>query len=177
MCSIISGTVNTFDDVSFDLVEHSMGNLSVLLLADCSTRPRFALFISPKHTVDGREIFTIELHVDDDVVTYAPRADFTDWISVNGQLEVQVITEILPIENKLKYDSCVQSIQFDDCLNSNLICFQGAAKRRRSSDFRNSSSRSNSILPRQYTHRQYTRFDQRQFVRCLCFAVQCWKWK
>lgn len=103
MCSIISGTVNTFDDISVNLTDYSNGNLSVLLLADCSTRPRFALFVNPKQTADGKDIFTIELHVDDDVVTYAPRADHTDWISVNGQLEVQVITEILPIENKLKY--------------------------------------------------------------------------
>lgn len=102
MCSIIADTVNTFDDISISLVEHTMGNSSVLLLADCSMRPRFALFLNPKHTIDGKEIFTIELHVDNDVVTYAPRADHTDWISINGQLEVQIITEILPIENKLK---------------------------------------------------------------------------
>lgn len=102
MCSIISGTVNTFDDIAIDLYEYSKGNVSVLLLADCSTRPRFALFVNPKQTADGKQIFTIELHVDDDVVTYAPRTDFTDWISVNGQNEVQVITEILPIVNKLK---------------------------------------------------------------------------
>lgn len=102
MCSIVSGVVNTFDDISINLIDHSKGNLSVLLLADCSIRPRFALFVNPKQTIDGKEIFTIELHVDDDVVTYAPRADQSDWISVNGQLEIQVITEILPIENKLK---------------------------------------------------------------------------
>lgn len=102
MCSLISGTVNTFDDISVNLHEHSKGNLSVLLLADCSTRPRFALFVQPKQTVDEKEIFSIELHVDDEVVTYVPRTDQTDWISVNGQLEVEVITEILPIENKLK---------------------------------------------------------------------------
>lgn len=79
-----------------------MGNLSVLLLADCSTRPRFALFVNSMQTIDRKEYFTIELHVDNEVVTYVPRADRTDWISVNGQTEVQIITEILPIENKLK---------------------------------------------------------------------------
>lgn len=103
ICSVISDAVNTFDDIPVNLTDYSKGNLSVLFLADCSTRPRFALFVNPKQTVDGKDIFTIELHVDDDVVTYAPRADQTDWISVNGQLEVQIITEIIPIQDKLKY--------------------------------------------------------------------------
>lgn len=103
MCSIIAGKVKTFDDATLNLTDFARGNCSVLLAADCSAHPNFALFIKPLALQSEVESFALELYVDDDTVVYTPRADHSDWISLNGQAESEIVTEVEPLPERLKY--------------------------------------------------------------------------
>lgn len=102
MCSIIAGKVKTFEDITLNLTDYTRENCSVLLAADCSTKPNFALFAKSLPAQSDVESFELELFIDDDTVIYTPRADQSDWISLNGQTESEIVTEVVPLDGRLK---------------------------------------------------------------------------
>lgn len=102
MCSIIAGTLKTFDDITLNLTDYARENCSVLLVGDCSVNPTFALFIKPMTTKSLTESFSLEFHIGDDVIAYEPREDRRDWITINRAEDAEIITEIQPIDGRLK---------------------------------------------------------------------------
>lgn len=102
MCSIIAGKVKTFEDATLNLTDYTRDNCSVLLVADCSDKPNFAFFAKPLPSQNTVELFALELFIDEDTIIYTPRADQTDWISINGQPESEIVTEIEPLSGRLK---------------------------------------------------------------------------
>lgn len=97
MCSLISSTVNTFDDKLVQLENSTESNCSLLLLADCSIKSRFALFVRPMKSETNQTSFELELHVDDHVIRYAPRSDGTDFIRLNDSAQIEVTTLVMPL--------------------------------------------------------------------------------
>lgn len=92
-CSLIAGKLNTFDDKTIELTDYTRVNCSVLLAADCSISPKFALFVTELEN----SIFKLTLHVNNDTYSYTPRADGKDFLVVNGDQDVEIISEVIPI--------------------------------------------------------------------------------
>lgn len=93
MCSIISPILSTFDDKPISLENYTKSNCSVLLVADCSSAARFALFVKPSNG-NG---YSLQLYIGDNVVSYAPRANGLDMIQLKNSTEVPVQTMIQPL--------------------------------------------------------------------------------
>lgn len=96
MCSLISSTVNTFDDKPVPLEYKIQSNCSVILLADCTRSSRFAVFTKPFNQELNSESFEIEIHIDDNVIWYKPRNDGKDFIRLENSTEVEVTSVITP---------------------------------------------------------------------------------
>lgn len=97
MCSVVSSTVNTFDDKSINLENKIKSNCSVLLVADCTIRSRFAVFIKPVKRDCCSESFVLEVHIDDNVIWYSPQNDGQDFIRLENSTEVEVTSKITPL--------------------------------------------------------------------------------
>lgn len=104
MCSIIAGTVNTFDVNSINLTDYTKSNCSVLLAADCSVNSRFALFITPFQTANGKEAFNLTFHIDSDIISYTPRIDNKDFFRLNDEPEIEIVSETnSPLDDSAKF--------------------------------------------------------------------------
>lgn len=90
MCSMVSSTVNTFDDIIVNLENKIKSNCSVLLVADCTISSRFAVFVESIESDDNLQSFELEVHVDDHVIWYSPRKDEKDYIRLWNSTEVEV---------------------------------------------------------------------------------------
>lgn len=103
MCSMISSTVDTFDDKVINLDESIKTNCSVLLVADCSTASRFAIFATP-HKIDSViKSFTLELHVDAHTVKYSPSNNEHDFIRLEDSTEIEVNSLINPLGGGIEF--------------------------------------------------------------------------
>lgn len=103
MCSIISSTVSTFDDKPVKLEMNIESNCSVLLVADCSIKSRFALFVKPIKGESNETSFELELHVDDQVIWYTPNSNGKDFIRLNDSTQIEVDTLITPLGNEFDF--------------------------------------------------------------------------
>lgn len=98
MCTLISSSVNTFDDKPIELQKILVSNCSVLLVADCSVQSRFALFVRPiKNETNHTTNFELELHVDDNVVWYTPHISGNDFIRLQDSTQIEVTTLVTPL--------------------------------------------------------------------------------
>lgn len=97
MCSLVSSTVNTFDEKSIALESDMHPNCSVLFVADCSIQSRFAVFVNPVKGALNQSTFEIELHVDDHVIWYIPRSDDKDIIRLSDSTDIEVKTLTTPL--------------------------------------------------------------------------------
>lgn len=102
MCSLISSTVNTFDDKPIVIENDTKPNCSVLLVADCSISSRFAVFVTPVKVNSEVDSFTLEMHVDDQVVWYTPRKHGSDFIRLVNSTEVEVTTLVNPLGREVE---------------------------------------------------------------------------
>ena len=103
MCSVISSTVDTFDDKVINLEKYMQANCSVLLVADCSTTSRFAIFATPHKIDDNVESFTLELHVNDHIVRYSPNYNGHDFIHLEDLTEMEVKSPINPLGDGIEF--------------------------------------------------------------------------
>lgn len=91
MCSIIAPTLSSFDDLTISLENYSKPNCTVLLVADCSMASKFAFFITPsKHS----GIESLQVHIDDDVVTYSTNENGIDFVQLKNQTEIKVTSMV-----------------------------------------------------------------------------------
>lgn len=103
MCSLISSTVNTFDDKVIPMANIIQPNCSVLLVADCSAASRFAIFVTPIQDESETKSFTLELHIDDQIVWYTPRKDGNDFIRLENSNEVEVKLLVHPLGENIEF--------------------------------------------------------------------------
>lgn len=100
---MISSTVDTFDDKVIDLSKSMQSNCSVLLVADCSSTSRFAIFATP-HKIDGEfESFALEMHIDDHIVRYSPSSNGRDFIQLENSTDVEVKSFINPLGDGIDF--------------------------------------------------------------------------
>lgn len=97
MCSVISTVVSTFDDKTINLEDKIKSNCSVLLVADCSTASRFAVFVKPLKRECYSDSFALEIHIDDHVIKYTPRIDGKDYVQLKNSTEIEVTSLITPL--------------------------------------------------------------------------------
>lgn len=101
MCSIVSGTISTFDNKPIQVANYTRPNCSVLMVADCSAASRFALFVIPSSQSssdnNNENTYSLEIHIDDHVIWYSPRKDGTDFIRLKNLTEIQVSNLVQPL--------------------------------------------------------------------------------
>lgn len=97
MCSVVSATVSTFDDKPILLTDYTKPNCSVLLVADCSIDSRFALFVTPTAT----NAFALELHIDDNVISYEPQQNGKDSIRLQNSTVIEVTPSTRPFGDSI----------------------------------------------------------------------------
>lgn len=102
MCSLISSTVNTFDDKPIAIENDTKPNCSVLLVADCSIASRFAVFVTPIKDNEEVDSFALEMHVDDQVVWYTPNKHGNDFIRLENSTEVEITTLVNPLGREVE---------------------------------------------------------------------------
>lgn len=103
MCSIISSSVDTFDDKVIDLEKSIQSNCSVLLVADCSSASRFAIFATPRKVDGNIESFALEMHIDDHIVKYSPNNNGHDVIHLEDSTDVEVESLINPLGDGIEF--------------------------------------------------------------------------
>lgn len=103
MCSIISSSVNTFDDKAINLEKSIQSNCSVLLVADCSSAARFAIFAAPLKIDGDVESFTLEIHIDDHIVRYSPSNNGRDIIHLGDSNDVEVKSLVNPLGDAIEF--------------------------------------------------------------------------
>lgn len=103
MCSLISSTVNTFDDKVINLDTTIQSNCSVLLVADCSAASRFAIFAAPLKIIDDIQSYMLELHIDDHIVKYSPTIKGRDIIRLEDSTEIEVNSLVNPLGDAIEF--------------------------------------------------------------------------
>lgn len=103
MCSIISSTVNTFDDKAINLDKSLQSNCSILLVADCSAAAQFAIFATPQKNHGDITSFMLELHIDDHIVKYAPSSDGHDFIHLEDSTKIDVESLATPLGDGIEF--------------------------------------------------------------------------
>lgn len=103
MCSLIASTVNTFDNKAIVLEKIIKPNCSVLLVADCSISPRFAVFVTPVRNSSDTETLDLEFHIDDRIVRYSPSANGNDSIRMEDSSEIEITTLINPLGDEVEF--------------------------------------------------------------------------
>lgn len=101
MCSLVSSTVNTFDDKPISLENQTQSNCSVLLVADCTRTSRFAVFATPSNQGSNSESFALEIHIDDEVIWYTPQKSGKDFIRLQNSTEIEVTALITPLGEEI----------------------------------------------------------------------------
>lgn len=83
MCSVVKNLLNTFNDNVINLLDrdHLKSNCSVLLLADCTNNPQFAVFL--KQLTNGA--YALRVHYHDTFIEYIPNGNGIQQILLNGQ--------------------------------------------------------------------------------------------
>lgn len=101
---MISSTVNTFDDKVINLEKSIQPNCSILLVADCSSASRFAIFAAPHKIDDDVESFALEMHIDDHIVRYSPSNNDRDFIHLEDSTDdVEVKSLINPLGDGIEF--------------------------------------------------------------------------
>lgn len=106
MCSVVSSTVNSFDDKTISLDDTIKPNCSVLLVADCTGTSRFAVFVKPVKRESYSDAFEIEVNIDDHVIKYITRTDGKDFVQLENSTEIEVTSLITPLgeDVELRYN-------------------------------------------------------------------------
>lgn len=100
---MISSTVNTFDGKVINLEKSIQSNCSVLLVADCSSASRFAIFAAP-HKIDvDVESFVLEIHIDDHIVRYTPSNNGRDFVHLEDSNDIEVKSLINPLGDAIEF--------------------------------------------------------------------------
>lgn len=95
--------MDTFDDKVIDLEKSIQSNCSVLLVADCSSTSRFAMFATP-HKTDGKiESFVLEMHIDDHIVSYVPNNNGRDFIHLEDSTDVEIESLTNPLGDGIEF--------------------------------------------------------------------------
>lgn len=95
-CSIINGMVNTFDDKALnisDYIQRKNDSCMTLLAADCSTKPKMAVFLIPS-TDETQNHFGLRIHFGENFLTFNPQTNVSRrgpvYIGVNNTYKVDV---------------------------------------------------------------------------------------
>lgn len=105
MCSLMTSTINTFDDKKIALEKFIQPNCSVLLVADCSTTSRFGIFVKPvkSENESDKETMVLEIHIDDRKVKYSPRKDNRDFIQLEDLSQTEIISLMHPLGEDIEF--------------------------------------------------------------------------